>query len=50
MSCDTPIAYLLTVRTYATWLHGDKRASVDRERNIFDTPKISSNAAFQTAM
>ena len=28
-----PIAYFLTWTTYATWLHGDDRLSVDRHRN-----------------
>ncbi len=28
-----PIAYLLTFRTYGTWLHGDPRGSYGRNRN-----------------
>ena len=28
-----PLAYLLTFRTYGTWLHGDKRTSVRRNAN-----------------
>ena len=28
-----PIANLITVRTYGTWLHGDKRGSTSRFRN-----------------
>jgi REP element-mobilizing transposase RayT len=28
-----PIAYLLTFRTYGTWLHGDERGSVRRNAN-----------------
>ena len=38
---DTPLAYLITIRTYGTWLHGDERFSVDRRgQNVFDTPKV----------
>jgi len=25
-----PLAYLITFRSYGTWLHGDERGSVDR--------------------
>jgi REP element-mobilizing transposase RayT len=27
---EFPLAYLITIRTYGTWLHGDERSSVDR--------------------
>ena len=27
---DFPLAYLITVRSYGTWLHGDERLAVDR--------------------
>lgn len=33
-----PLAYFITFRTYATWLHGDARGSVDRNHNIPGTP------------
>ncbi len=29
---EFPIAYLLTFRTYGTWLHGDERTSIRRTR------------------
>lgn len=32
---DEPIAYLLTFRTYGTWLHGDERGSIDKYHNRF---------------
>lgn len=32
-----PLAYFVTFRTYATWLHGDTRGSVDRDHNVPDT-------------
>lgn len=37
---DTPLAYLITVRTYGTWLHGDDRGSVDRFMNKYGSPRI----------
>ena len=30
---DEPIAYLLTFRTYGTWLAGDERGSIDKYHN-----------------
>ena len=38
---DIPLAYLITFRTYGTWLHGDKRGSVDRFHNAFNSPYIA---------
>jgi REP element-mobilizing transposase RayT len=35
-----PLAYLITFRTYGTWLHGDPRGSVDRKTNIYGTPLL----------
>ena len=32
-----PLAYLITFTTYGTWLHGDKRGSVDSKHNQFGT-------------
>lgn len=45
-----PLAYMITCRTYATWLHGDIRTSVDRNHNIFCTPRINENTSFNNAM
>lgn len=40
-SRNTPLAYLISFRTYGTWLHGDERGSVDRRKyNVFKTAKI----------
>jgi hypothetical protein len=36
-----PLAYLITFRAYGTWLHGDKRGSVNRFHNRFGTPFIA---------
>ena len=40
---DTPLAYLLTFRTYGTWLHGDYRGSIDRFHNVYGAPYIPPN-------
>lgn len=37
---DTPLAYLITFRTYGTWLHGDERGSVNRFRNTYRTRRL----------
>jgi REP element-mobilizing transposase RayT len=42
-----PLGYLITFRTYGTWLHGDKRGSVDRFHNRFGAPRISHNERWQ---
>ncbi|MFN0278371.1 MAG: transposase [Pyrinomonadaceae bacterium] len=39
---DVPLAYLITFRTYGTWLHGDTRGSIDRNNNVFGSPKAES--------
>jgi REP element-mobilizing transposase RayT len=38
-----PAGYLITFRAYGTWLHGDKRGSVDRFHNRFRSPRIPQN-------
>jgi REP element-mobilizing transposase RayT len=38
-----PLAYLITFRTYGTWLHGDERGSTDKFNNKFDTPFLPTN-------
>jgi REP element-mobilizing transposase RayT len=49
---DIPLAYLITIRTYGTWLHGDKRSSVDRHEqlNAFGGPKRSSYPKLESRM
>ena len=49
---EFPLAYLITIRTYGTWLHGDMRISVDRHhgRNQFGSPKIKPSKKLETAM
>ncbi len=39
-----PLAYLITIRCYGTWLHGDKRGSMNRKDfKTYGSPKITSN-------
>ena len=38
-----PAAYLITFRTYGTWLHGDERGSVDRTHNRYGDSLIGGN-------
>lgn len=42
-SDEFPLAYLITFRGYGTWLHGDRRGSVDRFHNRFGTPRLPPN-------
>jgi REP element-mobilizing transposase RayT len=32
---DIPLGYLITFRSYGTWLHGDERGSIDRFHNKY---------------
>jgi REP element-mobilizing transposase RayT len=46
-----PLAYLITIRTFGTWLHGDDRGSMDRHgKNIYGTPRIPRNAKLHFQM
>jgi len=39
-----PLAYLLTFRTFGTWLHGDERTSVKRDGwNVYGRARVASN-------
>jgi REP element-mobilizing transposase RayT len=40
---DTPLAYFISFRTYGTWLHGDKRGSIDRFHNAYRSPYVRQN-------
>ena len=41
----TPVAFLISFRCFGTWLHGDRRGSVDRFRNVYGTPKLGPEPA-----
>jgi hypothetical protein len=40
---EFPLAYLISFRTYGTWLHGDNRGSTSRKQNKYGTPRIAPN-------
>ena len=44
-SAYIPLGYLITFRAYGTWLHGDRRRSVDRFHNQYGTPDIPQTSA-----
>ena len=46
-----PIPYLLTFRTFGTWLHGDERSSIERSRDKrFGTIKLEPNVPLHEKM
>lgn len=46
-----PLAYLLTFRTFGTWLHGDERESIGRDgRNYYGKPRIQPKPEFELAI
>ena len=48
---EFPLAYLLTFRTFGTWLHGDEWESVGRDgRNHYGKPRIQPKPEFELAM
>ena len=40
----TPLGYLITFRTYGTWLHGDDRDSVDRHHDRYGLPTLTPSS------
>lgn len=47
---EFPLAYLITIRCYGTWLHGDSRGSMNRQGyNIYGTQKIPQNQKLELA-
>ena len=48
---EFPLAYLLTFRTFGSWLHGDEQESVGRDgRNHYGKPRIQPKPEFKAAM
>jgi hypothetical protein len=37
------LAYFITFSTYGTWLHGNAKASVDDEHNVYGTPFLEAS-------
>ena len=44
---DIPLAYLISFRSYGTWLHGDQRGSIDRLHNRYRDPYLRPNDTWQ---
>ena len=44
---ETPLAYFISFRSYGTWVHGDKRGSIDRFHNRYGDPYLPPNEAWQ---
>ena len=42
------LAFLITFTAYGTWLHGDRRGSVDRAHNAHGGPVVSENPERQS--
>lgn len=48
---EFPLAYLITIRCYGAWLHGDKRLAVDRHAfNSFGAPRRPPNEDLEKVM
>ncbi len=48
---EFPLAFLITFRTFGTWLHGDDRKSVDRHgKNTYGTKRIEPDRKLNKAM
>lgn len=48
---EFPVAYLITVRCFGTWLHGDERLAVDRHGlNVYGRQRRPANAKLQEVM
>jgi len=46
-----PLAYLITIRTHGSWLHGDERGSVDRRgKNIYGAERIALDPVYSVTM
>ncbi len=48
---EFPLAYLITLRSFGTWLHGDERLSVDRHGlNVYGSARRLGNSKLQEIM
>ena len=47
---EQAFAYFLTFRTYATYLHGDRRTTIDPKHNLYNAPKLEHNPKLHHAM
>ena len=44
---DTPLAYLISFRSYGTWLHGDNRGSIDRLHHRYGEPYLPQSETWE---
>jgi REP element-mobilizing transposase RayT len=44
---EIPLGYLITIRTYGTWLPGDERGSTDRYHNLYRGPLAAPNPVIE---
>jgi REP element-mobilizing transposase RayT len=50
-SFQFPLAYLITIRSFGTWLHGDERRAVDRHGfNVYGSPRRPANLKLEGRM
>jgi REP element-mobilizing transposase RayT len=50
-SNEFPLAYLITVRCFGTWLHGDERTSIDRHGlNVYGRRRREANPRLEYRM
>ena len=49
---EFPLAYLITIRTFGTWLHGDERGAVDTQSryNLYGAVKRPSDPGLERRM
>ena len=48
---EFPLAYLITLRTFGTWLHGDERGSIARKGKLADVSvRMDPNVPLEEAM
>jgi hypothetical protein len=48
---EFPLAYLITIRCYGTWLHGDERLAVDRHGlNVYGRRRRPANPKLEDLM
>ena len=49
---EYPLAYLITIRTFGTWLHGDERRSVDTQSryNVYGAAKRPADPGLEERM
>ncbi|HLM01005.1 MAG TPA: transposase [Pyrinomonadaceae bacterium] len=46
-----PLAYLITIRSYGSWLHGDEKGSIDRHGfNVYGTPRMFQSEKLKNFM